>query len=197
MSASQVITSIQQLESLIFHNHDDPRPVVVMTCGIAGSGKSTLSHTLLEAHPTITRLSIDAHIHAHHGLWNIHYPAQQYEPYQLEAEDSLRQQLSDLLQEAVQKKNTTYTILDFSFAFKESRDEWKQRVEENGGRWILVYLDVENDEIRRRVKERNRLRESGVRRDADSAFDVTPEILEMYFQGFERPVGEGEIILRL
>lgn len=164
-----------------------------------GSGKSTLSHTLVKNHPTLTRLSIDAYVHAHHGLYKIDYPAEKYESYQLEAESSLRQQLKNTLRSSAQSNGSPppYVILDFSFAFKETRDEWKQLIEEGGGRWVLVYMDVEFDEIRRRVKERNYQREIGARKDADSTFDVTEEVLEIYIQGFESPVGEGEIILRL
>ena len=36
MSSSTVVRSIKQLESHIFDNHDDSRPVVIMTCGLAG-----------------------------------------------------------------------------------------------------------------------------------------------------------------
>jgi predicted kinase len=148
----------------------------------------------------LTRLSIDAYIHAHHGLYKIDYPDEKYEPYQIEAESSLRQQLENTLRSSAQRDGNLppYVILDFSFAHKETRDEWKNLIEQGGGRWILVYMDVEFDEIRRRVRERNHQRETGVRKnDADAAYDVTKEVLEMYIQGFERPVGEGEINLRL
>lgn len=144
-------------------------------------------------------MSIDAYVHAHHGLYKIDYPAEKYETYQLEAESALRQQLTDMLRSSASRVDSlpVYVMLDFSFAFKETRDEWKSLIEKNGGRWILVYMDVEFDEIRRRVRERNNQREIGERRDADAAFDVTEEILEAYMQGFEKPVGEGEIILKL
>ncbi|CRG92064.1 hypothetical protein PISL3812_09119 [Talaromyces islandicus] len=199
MSLSPVVTSIKQLESLIFDHQDDSRPMVIMTCGLAGSGKSTLSHTLVKNHPTLTRLSIDSYVHAHHGLYKIDYPAEKYESYQIEAESSLREQLKTTLLLSAQSDDNPppYVLLDFSFAFKETRDEWKHLIEQGGGKWILVYMDVEFDEIRRRVRERNHQREIGARKDADSAFDLTEEVLEMYIQGFERPIGEGEVILRL
>lgn len=148
----------------------------------------------------MTRLSIDAYIHSHHGLYKIDYPAEKYESYQFEAESSLRQQLKNTLRSSAERDGNLvpYVILDFSFAFKEIRDKWKLLIEQGGGRWVLVYFDVEFDEIRSRVRERNYQREIGARKnDADAAFDVTEEVLEMYIQGFERPVGEGEIILRL
>ena len=84
-------------------------------------------------------------------------------------------------------------VLDFSFAFRVSRDEWKGLVEEMGGRWVLVYLDVRVEELRRRVRGRNNL----VVKDGDSACLVTDEVLEGYVAGFERPVGEGQVVLCL
>ena len=58
---------------------------------------------------------------------------------------------------------------------------------------MLVYLDVEPDELRRRVRARNQL----AVKDGDSAFLVTEETLESFILGFERPIGEGEIVLCL
>lgn len=58
---------------------------------------------------------------------------------------------------------------------------------------MLVRLDVGADELRRRVRARNQL----AIKDGDSAFFVTEEILESYISGFERPIGEGEVVLRL
>jgi gluconate kinase len=80
-----------------------------------------------------------------------------------------------------------------SFAFRESRNEWKDLIEKSGGRWVLAYLDVSVDELRRRVRARNQL----AVKDGDSAFFVTDEILESFIAGFERPIGEGEVVLRL
>jgi hypothetical protein len=56
-----------------------------------------------------------------------------------------------------------------------------------------VYLDVDAAELRRRVAARNQL----AVKDGDSAFLVTEEVLETYIAGFEIPIGEGEIVLRI
>jgi hypothetical protein len=58
---------------------------------------------------------------------------------------------------------------------------------------VLAYLDVGADELRRRVRARNQL----TVKDGDSAFFVTNEILESFLAGFERPTGEGEVVLHL
>lgn len=106
----------------------------------------------------------------------------------MEAENELRKKLSKLLHQGSHN-----AILDFSFAFHESRNDWKSLVERLGGRWVLVYLDVDAAELRRRVAARNQL----AVKDGDSAFLVTEEILESYIAGFEIPIGEGEIVLRI
>lgn len=54
-----------------------------------------------------------------------------------------------------------------------------------------MFLDVDAAELRRRVQARN----ERVDKDGDSAFYVTEEVLERYLSGFERPDGEGEIVL--
>jgi predicted kinase len=151
-----------------------------------GSGKSTLSKTILQGRPSFRRLSIDTYIYDHHGRYGIDYPKTQYETYQSQAEQALRMELIALL-----TQRESDIILDFSFAFRDTRDEWKALVEGNEGRRMLLYLDVGHDEVRRRVKERNRLREVRGRDNADAAFDVTEEVLERYIKGFERPEGEG------
>lgn len=84
-------------------------------------------------------------------------------------------------------------ILDFSFAFQATRDTWKALVEGAGGRWVLIFIEVEPDELRRRVRARNQL----AVKDGDSAYFVTEQVLESFIAGFERPVGEGEVVLRL
>lgn len=150
----------------------------------AGSGKSSLSKSILSTYSSFHRFSIDNYIFSHHGLYGVDYPAEKYETFQEEAEKSLRNKLAKILQ-----LDNQDVILDFSFAFRAKRNEWKLLVEQLGGRWILLYLDVGGDELRRRVKIRNQLAD----KDGDSAFPVTEEILERYIEGFERPSGEGEI----
>ncbi|KAE8166018.1 P-loop containing nucleoside triphosphate hydrolase protein [Aspergillus tamarii] len=175
-----------QLHSHLCRTAADSRPIVLMTCGIAGSGKSTLAHSIVSAYPSFHRFSIDSYVYSHHGLWDIDYPRDQYEEYQLEAEEALRTELISALSEG-----QVDPVLDFSFAYRAVREEWKRLIEGSGGRWVLVFLDVDPAELRRRVRARN----ERVEKDGDSAFYVTEEILERYLTGFERPDGEGEIVL--
>ncbi|KAE8371510.1 hypothetical protein BDV26DRAFT_275952 [Aspergillus bertholletiae] len=153
---------------------------------LLGSGKSSLAHSILSAYPSFRRFSIDSYVFSHHGLYDVDYPREQYEEYQLEAEAALRAELVTAL-----TGGQVDLVLDFSFAFREVRDEWKGLIEASGGRWVLVFLDVDAAELRRRVQARN----ERVDKDGDSACYVTEEMLERYLVGFERPEGEGEIVL--
>lgn len=152
-----------------------------------GSGKSSVSKWILSNHPSFKRFSIDSYIYTHYGLYNVDYPEKKYD-YQEEAESALWDELTQLIRQGSQD-----AILDFSFAFQETRDEWKDLIEKSGGRWVLAYLDVGADELRQRVRARNQL----AVKDGDSAFFVTDQILESFIFGFERPIGEGEIVLCL
>ncbi|OGM48919.1 ATP/GTP-binding protein [Aspergillus bombycis] len=77
-----------RLHPHLYRTAADPRPVVLMTCGIAGSGKSSLAHSIVSAYPSFHRLSIDFYVYSHHGLWDVDYPKERYEEYQLEAEEA-------------------------------------------------------------------------------------------------------------
>lgn len=154
---------------------------------LTGSGKSSLSKWILSNHPSFKRLSIDSYIYTKYGLYGVDYPKDKYSDYQDEAQSALQNELARLLRQGSQN-----AILDLSCAFQQTRDQWKKLIEESGGRWVLAYLDVDDDELRRRVRARNQL----TVKDGDSAFFVTNEILESFLTGFERPIGEGEVVLR-
>jgi predicted kinase len=85
-------------------------------------------------------------------------------------------------------------VLDFSFWNREFRDEWREVIKKvEGVNIILVYFDANEEVLWRRVQERSR----GVR-DADSAAEISRELLGVYVGGFEKPeVGgdEGEVIV--
>lgn len=115
-----------------------------------------------------------------------------YEIYQQEARRALQKELVELLLLQQQQKTQTDVILDFAFPFREQRDEWKNVIEAAGGRWVLVAIQIDHAELRRRVAARNAL----VVKDGDSAFYITEEILERYIAGFEMPVGEGEVVVQ-
>ncbi|KAI1044118.1 hypothetical protein LB505_010529 [Fusarium chuoi] len=185
-----------QLSHRLFRTRQDGRPIVLMACGIAGAGKSTLAKAIVTKFPNFKRLSNDQIIYESHGLYKIDYPAEKYEAYQEEASQKLIAELERILQD---KSNDV--VLDLSFYDKEYRDEYKAIVERSGGRWVLVYLDVSRDllwnRIQRRRAERDSLDARDPERNGDSAFDIDGETFDMYLAGFEPPTGEGEIVIKV
>ncbi len=153
-----------------------------------GSGKSTLSKAIAAEFPSFERLSIDGLVHEKHGLHSVDYPPEKYEEYQDEADEIIQKRLISLLEG---KKSDI--ILDRSLYAKEDRDYFKNIVEKMGGRWVLVFFrPASKDFIWRRIVKR---RQDGI--NADSALEITQELLDQYWNGFENPEGEGEIIVEL
>jgi predicted kinase len=167
---------------------------------LSGSGKSTLSKSIVASNPSFTRLSVDQQVATHHGIYGIDYKDSKYNGYLSEARNELRDQLLKILNKEVgkgEREGEVNVVLDFAFAFKEDREEWKQLVGSAGGRWVLVYIDAGEAESAKtklwaRIKKR---RENGV--NADSAYEITEEVLDMYLEGFEVPKGEGEVVLQM
>jgi predicted kinase len=82
-------------------------------------------------------------------------------------------------------------VLDLSFAFREWRDEYRQIIEEEGARAVLVYLECDAATLWKRIQARET---AGL--DADSAFKMTPERLTTYLNGFQPPVDEAQIVFK-
>lgn len=152
----------------------------------AGSGKSTLSKNIVDTLPNFARLSIDQLLYAAHGLYGVDYHTSLYEDYQIEAGDKYVAELRRLLS----NKPPTNLVLDRSFYARSDRDDYRRLIAELSGRCVLVYFDATKEVLWRRIRER-----TARGRDADSAFDVTEEILDGYLTGFERPNGEGEVVI--
>ncbi|WP_059173255.1 ATP-binding protein [Bacillus sp. FJAT-27445] len=165
---------------IIYRERDDITPLVVMMCGVAGSGKTTFSKQL--ENEGFVRLSIDEEIWATKGRYGIDFPIERIEEYKKDAEQKLCNRLITLIHDKQQ------VVIDFSFWNRVKRDKYKQLIEKSGGKWKLIYLKVHPDELRERLKIRNK------RFDAN-AFPITEELLSFYLNGFETPVGEGEIVV--
>jgi len=159
------------------------RSVVVLLCGVAGSGKTTYAQELeLEGY---IRLSIDEEVWARFGRYGIDYDPADYCRLSALAEDLLRERLVTLVGEGRD------VVVDFSFWQRASRDRYKRLVEAAGGTWRLIYLQVDPVVLRLRLDNR------ADRFDANAAFPITRDILAGYLARFEEPQGEGEEVLRL
>ncbi|GGD96523.1 AAA family ATPase [Paenibacillus nasutitermitis] len=170
------------IENLVQQKRKSVAPVVVMMCGVAGSGKTTFAQKLEKE--GFVRLSIDEDIWATHGRFGVDYPEQNYESYKEESEIKLRGVLVNL----IQTKHPV--VIDFSFWQCQRRNEYKQLIERHGGVWKLIYLKVQRDELRRRLLIRSE------RFDANAAFPITEDTLTRFLSGFETPIGEGEMVIK-
>ena len=159
------------------------RPVVVLMCGVAGSGKTTYAQQL--EMKGYVRLSIDEEVWARFGRYGMDYDPADYARLSAAAEDVLRERLVTLVGEGRD------VVVDFSFWQRASRDRYKRLVEAAGGTWRLIYLQVDPAVLRRRLDDR------AERFDANAAFPITPDTLAAYLAGFEEPRGEGEEVIAL
>ena len=170
----------------------DTHPVVIMTCGIAGSGKTTLAKTIESLYPTFHRLSIDEINTEKHGIYGIDYAASPslYDQYMGEADTLYLSTFTELL---VMKQDV---ILERAFYAKEDRDEYRKLAEEAGARVVLVYLKAEGgagkEVLWKRICDRSKEEKT-----AANAFKISKETLKKYWEGFEEPVGEGEVVIQV
>ena len=159
----------------------DPRPEVVLLCGVAGSGKTTYA-SALEAQGYV-RLSVDQEIWRRFGRHGIDYDPVDYDALTEVARRAVDERLVAVVAEGRD------VVLDSSLWQRARRDECKRLVEGAGGRWRLVHLRVPPEVLRARLRER------ASRVDANAAFVVTDELLDRYLAGFEVPSGEGEEVV--
>lgn len=154
---------------------------VIMMCGVSGSGKTTFAKQ--KEQEGYTRLSIDETVWTNYGQYGVDYPAEQYEDISKEVEAQLCEQLLLLLDA------NKDVVIDFSFWDRQRRDRYKKLIENTGASVKLIYLKADIEVLRKRLEIRNQ------RIEANSAFEITDEILSRYYAGFEEPDGEGEIIV--
>ncbi|KAI1456083.1 P-loop containing nucleoside triphosphate hydrolase protein [Annulohypoxylon moriforme] len=84
-------------------------------------------------------------------------------------------------------------VMDLSFHSKKDREDTKKTIKYNGGRWVLVYLRVKSKEfVWDRIQKRRR---EGI--NAYYEHEMTREMLDKCWDGFEWPVDEGEIVLEV
>ncbi|MFX3631385.1 MAG: AAA family ATPase [Candidatus Pristimantibacillus sp.] len=176
-----MLNEVEVIENLVQQKSTSTTPLVVMMCGVAGSGKTTFAQKLEKE--GFARLSIDEDIWATHGRFGVDYPEQNYELFKEESEIKLRGELVNLIQAEHS------VVIDFSFWQRQRRSDYKQLIEQHGGVWELIHLKVQPDELRKRLLIRSE------RFDANAAFPITEETLTRFLSGFEIPSGEGETVI--
>ena len=154
---------------------------VIMMCGVCGSGKTTYAKQ--KENEGYIRLSIDEEMWNNYGKQGVDYPVSEYDRLSEETEKRLRQKMVELI------KTGQNLVIDFSFWNKANRDKYRKLILEAGGKSELVYMKADKEVLRKRLKARNQSIHS------NSPFVITDEILDHHYNGFQEPVGEGEIVL--
>lgn len=162
-------------------SRDHPEPgLVVLMCGLPGSGKSTYAQMLEKR--GLTRLSIDEVIWRRIGRDAAELPAESYEQLKAEIEAELWDELVSHLQAR------RPVVVDYSFWSRERREQYKALIEQHGCRWALVHLTASVETLLQRLRLRNHL--SGA-----NSVTVSEEVLRRYAASFEAPHGEGEYVI--
>lgn len=189
MAVSNLMQSVvvSQVSPHLQRTPEDLRPIVVMTCGMAGAGKSTLAKTIPLLHPSFKRISGDEIIEKHHGIYGVDYPTSLYEQYSEEQDAIFATEFDKLLDSGDD------IILEKAFFARAYRDEFRDKAEKRGARVVLVFLKANDKEVLwRRI-----CRRSEGTKTADNAFDITRETFETWWDGFEDPVDEHPIIIEV
>lgn len=165
---------------LLPHLDGTERGLVVMMCGLPGSGKSTYARVLERR--GYTRLSIDEVVWARIGRDAVDLDPAEYEQLKSAIEQELWEELIRLMEARLP------VVIDYSFWSQANRDRYKAVIESHGCRWELIRLKADLETLRRRLDDRNQ------ENDANSV-TVSDELLERYFANFEEPIDEGERVI--
>lgn len=153
---------------------------VIMMCGVCGSGKTTFAKK--KEKEGFIRISIDEEMWKLYGARGIDYPNDNYEELSSIVESKLQNDIVNYIKE---DKNL---VIDFSFWNKSTRKYYKNFLEELGADIQLIYLKIDKETLKKRIESRNK------NHDANSQF-IDEKTFEMYYNGFEDPKDEGEVVI--
>lgn len=143
-----------------------PGPVVCLTGGVSGSGKTALARVLEEA--GFVRLSIDQ------VRWEAGGPDADWDDdYDAAAERSLEERLGELVAAGRD------VVVDVAACSRDARDRHRGIVAGAGGRLVLVHLEADPTTLRRRLAGRAWAHADDV--------PVPDDVLDRYLAGFAPP----------
>jgi len=138
--------------------------------GLPCSGKTTLAQKLEHELPAL-RLNLDE--------WHIHLFGQDAEEPEHNARHSLIEaQLWRIASKALELG--TDVILDYGLWAQEEREDYRSRAKQLGSSSEVHYLDVPEDELLRRLEERNS-------RPSQESFIISKEAMKPWIAFFQKP----------
>ena len=138
--------------------------------GLPCSGKTTLAQKLEQELPAL-RLTPDE--------WQIRLFGQDAEDPEHDARHSLIEaMLWNIARRALELG--TNVILDFGFWAREEREDYRSRAQQLGASSEVHYLDVAEDELLRRLEERNA-------RPSQESFFISAKAMKPWIAFFQKP----------
>lgn len=112
--------------------------------------------------------------------------------YQEEAEEEIKRELGEVL-----RRGERDVVLDMAFYERKTREAYRGLIgREGGGRYrvVLVVFRGSEEAVWRRLEGRNG---RGNGEGGGEGWGVSREVLGGYLEGFEWPVGEGEVLVKV
>ena len=138
--------------------------------GLPCSGKTTLAQNLEHKLPAL-RLNLDE--------WHIRLFGQDAEEPEHDARHSLIEALLWNIASRALELGTN-VILDYGFWAREEREDYRLRAKHLGASSEVHYLDVPEDELLRRLEERNS-------RPSQESFLISAEAMKPWIAFFQKP----------
>ena len=146
-------------------------PTVIALCGLPGSGKTTCAKRIEADRPAL-RLSEDELVSGVYGESAVH-------------DDRVRERIKEVQWDIAARalRLGVEVVLDWGFWGRSEREDFRTRAAEVGATVELVYLNVQRDELWRRIQARN---------DAlpDDSFYVDETMFDACCQMFQPPTAD-------